>query len=86
MANERYGEGFGHSAVLEMEDCPLSAVQNYPQQDKIDMGHIMVKKFVYPARLWNKECRQREWGLADSSLDVSCDVILQTVKYAAQGL
>jgi len=74
------------SPVLKMEDCPLSAVRSYPYQDEIDVGHITAKKFVYPTRLWNKECRRREWGLADSSLIVSCDVIVQTVKYAAQGL
>jgi hypothetical protein len=51
MANELYDEGFGHSPVLKVEDCPLSAVRNYPYQDKIDVGHITVKKLVYPARL-----------------------------------
>jgi hypothetical protein len=44
MANERYGEGFGQSPVFKMEDCLLSAAQNYPYQDKINVGHTTVKK------------------------------------------
>jgi len=63
--------------VLKMEDFRLSAVRSYPYKYKIDVEHITVKKF----RLSGHDCGTRSadrenWGLADSSLVLSCDVIL----------